>query len=150
MEQLEGECGGFRVYALEAPLAAFPQAFVEGFPEVVRDFAVPTPVADGLSFDAGETHSLLREWEKLIQRMGSHWPPSNWYSAEMYREDLEGRAKLDALLAALPGEQRASFGAALAALDARFRDLTVDGGAGAAAAPAPWYWRRRPVGCPWE
>ncbi|MFK0258337.1 hypothetical protein [Streptomyces sp. NPDC090445] len=165
VEYLEDEQQGYRVYATEAPVPEFPAARVEGFPEVVRDLPVATPVADGLfpgagrHSPAGEVRMLLWGWEALVSRMAAGWPPSRWYGADMYREDLQNRDRLDSALQALAADDRERAAGALAELDARFRDLTVDdGGAGLAAALTAdargfsdpnWYWRRRPAAPPW-
>lgn len=165
VEELEGEGTAFRVYATEAPVAEFPGARVEGFPEVVRDLPAATPLVDGLfpSVDphslAGEVRALVWGWEALISRMGAGWPPSRWYGADMYREDLENRDRLGAALTELTADERELVDAAMVELDARFRDLTVDdGGEGLATvlrsdaqefSSLPWYWRRRPARQPW-
>ncbi|MFD6973265.1 hypothetical protein [Streptomyces sp. NPDC059949] len=165
VEDLEDEGAGCRVYATEVPVVEFPGARVEGFPEVVRDLPAATPLADGLFPDvdphgaAGEIRTLVWGWEALISRMVGGWPPSRWYGAEMYREDLENRDRLGAALTERAPDERAVVGSALVALDARFREFTVDdGGVGLATilrseakdySSSPWYWRRRPPVPPW-
>ncbi|MFE1560272.1 hypothetical protein ACFW6V_35440 [Streptomyces sp. NPDC058734] len=165
VEGLEEGQDGVRVYATQEPVAAFPQATVEWFPEAVRDLATPTPVADELFPEAdrrspaGEVRALVRLWERLLSRMASGWPPSRWYGADMYSEDLENRDRLGLAAEALTAEDRAAALAAMEALDTRFRAQTVDD-AGAALAVAlgkaeedfrtpQWYWRRRPPALPW-
>ncbi|MGA5407393.1 hypothetical protein ACPCSC_09055 [Streptomyces lavendulocolor] len=165
VEQLEGDVAGFTVYGLESPMTEFPHARVEPFPEVARDYPLPTPETDrAFSSESGVTHSgtqaLLREWEKLCSRMAAHWPPTHWYSAEMYQEDLENRSRLSDAIEFLTGEERERVGDALTALDARFRALTVDDGGQALMSALrskkedtrslPWYWQRRPIKLPWE
>ncbi|MFF4456314.1 hypothetical protein [Streptomyces goshikiensis] len=166
VEFLEGEGEGCLVTATETALAAFPQAVVEKFPEVVRGFPVATPLADGLlagadrNSPAGDVRDLVWAWEALISRMAAHWSPSNWYGAAMYREDLENRDRLAAAVEALPADERAQAEAVVESLDGAFREGTADDGGRALAAAldsgtegfasAPWYWRRRPVALPWE
>ncbi|MFE1830829.1 hypothetical protein [Streptomyces yangpuensis] len=165
VEERDDEGAGYRVYATEDAVAAFPGAAVEKFPEVVRDVPVATPVADGLfsgsdSHDvAAEVRRLLWAWEAMISRMAADWPPSHWYGAEMYREDLQSRDQLELALTTLNPEARATVAAVLPALDARFRSLTVDDGGSELATALrptaqdlpvePWYWRRRPARAPW-
>ncbi|MFF4644079.1 pentapeptide repeat-containing protein [Streptomyces sp. NPDC001389] len=135
----------FRVYAVQAGLPAFPDAEVEGLPAVVHGLPPRTPLADGL----GAHRALLHPWEALISRMAAGWPPARWYGADLYREDLEARDRLEAALPALPGPVRT----ALADLDARFRELTVDDGGeelGADPSTTPWYRHRRPAVLPWR
>ncbi|MEW1635198.1 pentapeptide repeat-containing protein [Streptomyces sp. NPDC093801] len=135
----------FRVYATQAGLAAFPEAEVEGLPSVVHGVPPRTPVADAL----GEHRSLLHPWEALISRMAAGWPPARWYDADLYRADLDARDRLEAALPALPGPVRT----AVATLDARFRELTVDDAGeelGADPSSTPWYRHRRPAVLPWR
>ncbi|MFI1285029.1 hypothetical protein ACH4U5_30460 [Streptomyces sp. NPDC020858] len=165
VEDPEDEGAGCRVYATEAPVVEFAGARVEGFPEVVRDLPAATPLADGLFPDvdphsaAGKIRTLVWGWEALISRMVAGWPPSRWYGAEMYREDLENRDRLGAVLTELTADELAFVVIALLELDARFRDFTVDDdGEGLAEvlrldaqnfSSSPWYWRRRPATPPW-
>ncbi|WP_405790417.1 hypothetical protein OG753_26695 [Streptomyces sp. NBC_00029] len=165
VEDLEEEGPGCRVYATEVPLAEFPDAKVEGFPEVVRDVPAATPLADSLFLGvdphsaAGEVRTLVWGWEALISRMGDGWPPSRWYGAEMYREDLENRDRLGAAVTGLAADEQTRVDALLVELDARFRDLTVDDDGEALSealrpdvhdfSSLPWYWRRRPLTPPW-
>ncbi|MEU8434979.1 pentapeptide repeat-containing protein [Streptomyces sp. NPDC029216] len=135
----------FRVYATQAGLAAFPEAEVEGLPDAVRGLAPPTPLADGL----GEHRALLWPWEALVARMAAGWPPARWYGAGMYREDLAGRDRIEEALPGLPEPVRA----AVATLDARFRELTVDDSGeelGADPSATAWYRHRRPAVLPWR
>ncbi|MEU9036487.1 pentapeptide repeat-containing protein [Streptomyces sp. NPDC048352] len=117
----------------QARVAAFPDAVVQGLPEVVRSAPLAPPGTD----------PRLWRWTDLICRMEAGWPPVRWYGSDMYREDLDER---DALRD-LEGDPR------LEALDARFRALTVaDDGqeTGADPASAPWYRLRRPAVLPWR
>ncbi|MFJ8163626.1 pentapeptide repeat-containing protein [Streptomyces sp. NPDC096136] len=135
----------FRVYAVQAGLPAFPEAEVEGLPAVVHGLPPRTPLADAL----GAHRALLHPWEALVSRMAAGWPPTRWYGADMYLEDLEARDRLEAALPALPGPVRS----ALATLDARFRELTVDDAGeelGADPSATSWYRHRRPAVLPWR
>ncbi|AYV29096.1 hypothetical protein EES41_20510 [Streptomyces sp. ADI95-16] len=166
VEFLEGEGEGCLVTATETALPVFPRAVVEKFPEVVRGSPVAAPLADGLlagadrNSPAGDVRDLVWAWEALISRMAAGWPPSDWYGAAMYGEDLENRDRLAAAVEALPADERAQAEAVVESLDAAFREGTADDGGRALAAAleggsegfasAPWYWRRRPVALPWE
>lgn len=137
VEDLDGEdAPALRVTATQAGVAAFPDAAVQGLPEAVR--TVP--------FAPRGTDPRLRAWTDLIGRMEAGWAPLRWYGADMYAEDLDAR---DALRGSdLEDDPR------LAALDARFRAVTVDDGGhelgtDPATAP-PWYRLRRPAVLPWR
>lgn len=161
----DDEKAGFSVEAAEAPISGLPNVPVIHFPEVVRAFDIPTPTTDvvvsrGASEDQKEVRGLLVNWERLCVRMRSNWPPGGWYSAALYREDLEYRDELEVLLGSHPcDEQQQKIGEVLRELDAQYRDLTVaDGGRALSAAlgeePADlatrsWYWHRRPQPLPW-
>jgi hypothetical protein len=154
---------GFFVEAAEAPIAGLPHVPVTHFPEVVRAFEIPTPVADavaprGVDGTKDRIRGLLVNWERLCVRMRSQWPPSNWYSVAMYREDLQYRDRLDALLEELPETERGRVGEALRRLDALYRELTIEDGGQAIGvveqnvgdlAGRAWYWHRRPRALPW-
>ncbi|MEU9029975.1 pentapeptide repeat-containing protein [Streptomyces sp. NPDC048383] len=156
IEEPDGDETGCLVLATQAGVAAFPHAPVQGLPEVVA----------GLPLAPAGTDPRLWRWADLICRMEADWPPVRWYGLDLYRDVLTSRDEL-ADLAEDPE---------LAALDARFRAVTVDddgaeigtengtedgaeNGAGpsstgsdgaARPTPAPWYRRRRPVVLPWR
>ncbi|MEC4016750.1 hypothetical protein [Streptomyces sp. H27-D2] len=166
IEQPEGEEGEFRVTAVELPVPDFPGAAVGKLPEIVKDLPIPTPLADDCVPPIREAgwkniHGLLANWERLASRMAAKWPPSGWYPADMYREDLECRDELENLIAPLPESARARIQDALMAVDSSYREGTVDDGGRALAARTdglesaeialrPWYWHRRPATVPWE
>ncbi|MCX5198603.1 pentapeptide repeat-containing protein [Streptomyces sp. NBC_00249] len=130
---------GFRVTATHTGVAAFPRAAVEGLPEVVRDL----PLAPR------GTDPRLWEWTDLICRMEAGWPPLRWYGIDQYREDLRARDTLAAAAHDAPGLLLPE----LAALDARFRAVTVEDGGeelGADPSDTAWYWHRRPAVLPWR
>jgi hypothetical protein len=160
----EDEESGFSVEAAEAPIPGIPQVSVAHLPEVVRAFEILTPVTDAVvpRDSVGkqkEIRGLLVNWERLCTRMRSGWPPSGWYSAAMYQEDLEYRDELQALLDGWSDVDQYGISEALRELDSQYRELTIeDGGRALSAAlrrdvggPAAmsWYWRRRPQPLPW-
>ncbi|MFF4320372.1 pentapeptide repeat-containing protein [Streptomyces sp. NPDC001568] len=137
----EGGGGGCRVPATRAGVEAFPHAPVRGLPEVVRHL----PLAP-----AG-TAPRLWPWADLICRMEADWPPARWYRLDMYRDDLTARDDL----ADLEGDPEP------AALDARFRAMTVDDGGAeigtptrteqdTASGPTTAARYRRPAVLPWR
>ncbi|MFF2194981.1 hypothetical protein [Streptomyces sp. NPDC058157] len=135
----------FHVHTTQTGLAAFPGAEVKGLPSAVHAFPPHTPLTNGL----GTHRDLLHPWEALISRMAAGWPPARWYGAAMYRDDLAARDRLEAALPTLPDPVRT----ALAALDSRFRELTVDDAGkelGADPSTTPWYRHRRPTALPWR
>ncbi|MFE2186020.1 hypothetical protein [Streptomyces sp. NPDC059455] len=156
---------GVTVEAVEIPVAGFPKAAVHKLPEIIKELQLPTPVTDShVAPEAGgplsRVYDLLVNWERLTVRTEQGWPPSHWYPASMYAEDLAFRDELTERVAALSGTQRVSAQRALDEVDATYRGLTTDDGgrALAAAVPVPsaysegelpWYWRRRPVELPW-
>ncbi|MER5640893.1 hypothetical protein ABT095_28585 [Kitasatospora sp. NPDC002227] len=158
----DDEDAAYRVDAAEAAIPGLPHVPVERISEVIRDVPLPTPVVeaalreagpDGARPAGGDPHFVnrLRAWEMLTVRMARSWPPSAWYPAEFYREDLELRDSL---------EGAGGLAAALDRIDEDFRQLTADdGGAalgaeigvpGAQLALRPWWWRRRPLEIPWQ
>ncbi|RKT05357.1 hypothetical protein BX286_3353 [Streptomyces sp. 3211.6] len=166
VEELEGEEAGCTVSTTQVAVAGFPHAVVAGLPEVARELPVSTPVADALLPDAdrhspaGEARTLVWLWEALISRMATGWPPAGWYGADMYREDLENRDRLSAVIEGLVADERASVVVAVESLDAAFREHTAEDGGRALAgalekdagdfASAAWYWHRRPATLPWS
>ncbi|MER6129725.1 hypothetical protein ABT173_45655 [Streptomyces sp. NPDC001795] len=161
----DDEKTGFSVEAAEAPISGIPPVPVTHFPEVVRAFEIPTPATDAVvpreaSEEQNKVRGLLVNWERLCVRMRSNWPPSGWYSAALYQEDLEYRDELETFLKGLPDhDQRQRVGEVLGELDAHYRELTIadEGRALAAAlgqeaadlAGRSWYWHRCPQPLPW-
>lgn len=155
-----------RIAEVEAFVPELPGAVVARFPDVIKGLRLPTPLADSCFPEKSEhrllrrTRSDLRAWESLTARMAGGWPPSAWYPASMYRDDLDARDDLGREVAELSAVQRAMVGETLRRIDARYRELTVDDG-GAALVRAgeadsegmgrrPWYWCRRPDPLPWD
>lgn len=153
------------VAEVSSPVPELPHAAIARFDDDVRYFDLPSPVTDQyVPEDRGhrylrEMRSVLVTWERLTVRMAEGWPPLGWYDASMYREALERRDEVEALIAGLPEDDRADAVEALRRIDARYRELTVDD-AGAALvrsertlapdiAARPWYWHRRPAQLPW-
>ncbi|GGV58370.1 hypothetical protein GCM10010277_60980 [Streptomyces longisporoflavus] len=152
------------VEAAESSITGFPTLPIQHFPEVVRAVAVPTPVTDAAvpakpAREHEEIRGLLVNWERLGNRMHSGWPPAGWYSAEMYKEDLELRDRLEVRLRALAEGEQKAISASLSVLDAHYRTLTSnDGGESlrnalgnevANTAERRWYWHRCPDPLPW-
>ncbi|MEU1599547.1 hypothetical protein ABZ468_43780 [Streptomyces sp. NPDC005708] len=104
----------------------------------------------GTSGELESVRGLLVIWERLCIRMRSDWPPSGWYSAEMYQEDLKLRDQLEVILKEFPEADRIT--AAVSALSVEDRgsilcaaleeEVIQVGG-------RPWYWQRRPAVLPW-
>ncbi|WP_329177333.1 hypothetical protein [Streptomyces sp. NBC_01477] len=172
----DDETPGYRVDAVEAPVADLPNAQVTRLPEIVREQRKPTPVSGRLatSLDAlgacrtDETGSLywmtvtrLEAWEQLVQTMTDGWTPAGWYPADLYVENLRMRDKVETLQQQLPQQEAELLEAAMEPLDRRFIKMTV---------PDPawyleldrqkglevpdeddigWWWRRRPEPLPW-
>lgn len=153
------------VAEVSSPVAELPHAAVARFEDAVASLQLPSPITERY-FPEGRGHRRLREahidlvmWERLSVRMAEGWPPLGWYDASMYRETLESRDEVEALIAEFPQDDSADAMEALRRIDARYRELTVDD-AGAALvgtgqvsadeiAARPWYWRRRPAELPW-
>ncbi|WP_106127631.1 hypothetical protein [Pseudosporangium ferrugineum] len=113
---------------------------------------MPTPVTDRLRAGFADRRVLgrLGAWEGMVNRLVEGWPPDGWYPATYYREDLGTRDELADVA-------DAELVPALAEVDRRFREATVDDGGQALAAatgrPVPgdrWWWRRIPRPLPWE
>ncbi|WP_327290138.1 hypothetical protein [Streptomyces sp. NBC_01198] len=166
---------GFRVDAVEAPVADLPNAQVIRIPEVVREQRKPTPVSDSLatSLDAlgtgrtDETGSpywtavdCLGAWEQFIRAMADDWAPAGWYPADLYQELLTVRDELEALAQQLPDQAAELLEAAVDLVDREFIKLTVPDPAWyldlrtqGLDVPDPhdaaWWWDRRPDPLPW-
>ncbi|MEU6862720.1 hypothetical protein ABZ924_05485 [Streptomyces sp. NPDC046876] len=159
------------VTAVEAPVPQLPRAEVTWFEEIVREQRPATPVAEGFIGAVGgrADHGLLRSvtgslvvWERLVRQMESGWAPSGWYPADLYRERLEARDRLEGVGLRLPPDVAPQLEAALGILDGRFEELTEPDPAGGlrreltgrrplrAGSVGWWWWFRRPGVVPWE
>jgi hypothetical protein len=155
----DGDVAAYRVDAVETAVPQLPGARVEPLPEVIRDYPVPTPVADEIaawladedvvlpdgSQDAVRwAHVYLTAWERLIERMAAGWVPDGWYPVEFYRDDLVTRDQLDASLARLPAAAAGRFRWAVGRVDEKFKGLTHESAAPPVAGGDSWWWRRAP------
>ncbi|MEV5983960.1 hypothetical protein AB0L85_02970 [Streptomyces sp. NPDC052051] len=162
LDESNGDGTGFSVQAAESSLTGFPNVPVENFPEVVRALDIPTPVTDsavpaGMGEGLERVRSLLANWERLCIRMRSNWPPSGWYSAEMYQEDLKLRDQLEVIPKA--SSEADQIRNSLAVLDSQYREMSVEDHGHALSAALEeqiavvqdkaWYWQRCPVVLPW-
>jgi hypothetical protein len=167
VEEPDDEDGPWYVRAAEEPLADFPGAAVGPLEPVVRAWRAPTPVTEGgfaptpgESAPARVARDLLSAWERLAVRMAEGWPPSRWYPAALYEDDLILRTQLDAALNDLLADEQALARTVLGVLDATYRAHTVDDGGTLLAAALglapdaltsrPWYWHRHPDPAPWD
>ncbi|MFC9736641.1 hypothetical protein ACFVKC_01830 [Streptomyces noursei] len=158
----ESESEGLTVNAVEELVPEFPRATVTKFREIIKELQLPSEFTDsllpeGISEDRREVRSLLVNWERLTVRMATGWPPSAWYPASLYAEDLELRDQVAGAIEQLPEDERQSAREALEQIDQKYRELTVeDGGENlSTAADVPitdraWYWYRRPLNPPWD
>ncbi|MYT31779.1 MULTISPECIES: hypothetical protein [unclassified Streptomyces] len=158
----ESESERLTIDAVEDAIPEFPRATVTKFREIIKELQLPSKVTDshlpeGISEGRREVRSLLVNWERLTVRMATGWPPSAWYPASMYVEDLELRDQTADVIGRLPADERHSATEALEQIDQAYRGLTVeDGGENLAkAADVPivdraWYWYRRPQNPPWD
>ncbi|GKQ37610.1 hypothetical protein [Streptomyces sp. A012304] len=161
-----GEDGpGYSVDAAESTIPDVPHVPVMRLPEVVQAYDIPTPITDsvewvGIDKGSGDLATLVRNWERLCSRLRTGWPPEGWYSATLYREDLEFRSRLDTEMEALPPEvDKSTLQEVVEKLDFIYRNSTSDDGGLALSAALeespeklsrrPWYWRRRPLDLPW-
>ncbi|GAA1070096.1 hypothetical protein GCM10009664_54250 [Kitasatospora gansuensis] len=167
-----------RVDAIEEPVSGLAHVPIERIPEVIRDSFVPSPLVDSFAAwlkgceemypdsdgvkESGEHLFVgsLRAWEMMTVRISQGWPPSAWYPAEFYREDLDNRDSLCQISNDLPAAISKAFLDVLNRIDGEFIRLTVDDGGVALDTemeildPAPpvrnWWWRRRPIELPWN
>ncbi|SEF01056.1 hypothetical protein SAMN05428954_5223 [Streptomyces sp. 2112.3] len=141
-------------------IPAFPEAEVRPIPEIIKPLRLPTPITDACvpkGHPQREAFYPLVNWERLTARMAADWPPSSWYPASMYVEDLELRDQLDDVIAQLSPEDQQRVREATAQVDRTYRSLThEDGGENLARATGrpitdrAWYWYRRPPNPPWD
>jgi hypothetical protein len=175
-EDPDDETAGYKVDAVEAPVADLPNAQVTRLPEIVREQRKPTPISDrfATSLDAlgtGRTDDIgaqyrtaadrLGAWEQLVQTMADGWDPAGWYPADLYVQNLTTRDGLQAMQQQLQPQEAELLEAAVDLVDRRFIQLTV---------PDPawylklskepgldvpdtddtgWWWDRRPDPLPW-
>ncbi|WP_274916962.1 hypothetical protein [Streptomyces sp. WZ-12] len=159
-EQEEAEPPRWRVAVSEINIPEFPNAEVRRIPEIIKQLQLPTPITDSCmpkEHPQPEIFYPLLNWERLTVRMKMDWPPSAWYPASMYVEDLELRDQLDDVIAQLPPADQQPVREAVEQVDQMYRALTHDDGgrnlAEATKAPItdrPWYWYRRPLNPPWD
>lgn len=165
VEEPEDEEGPWRVVAVEEPVGAFPAARVGPFRSLIHELriAVPTTDAQDVATSDGPLRGVyyqLVTWERLTVRMATGWPPSHWYPADLYRDDLAVRDELANAVDLLPEPERRVLARTLKQLDDAYRRHTYedDGSALLRAldeptesfASRPWYWRRRPDPVPWD
>ncbi|MFF4601975.1 hypothetical protein ACFY12_04340 [Streptomyces sp. NPDC001339] len=159
-DEEEGEPPRWTVAISEIHIPEFPEAEVRRIPEIIRQLQLPTPLTDAC---IPKEHAQRRvcfplvNWERLTVRMERDWPPSAWYPASMYVEDLELRDQLEDVIAQLPAEDQQPAREVMEQVDAKYRALTHDDGGEnlAKAAEVPitdraWYWYRRPLNPPWD
>jgi hypothetical protein len=171
----EDDEAGYKVDAVEAPVADLPNAQVTRLPEIVREQRKPTPVRDGLvaslnALGTGRTDDIgspywtaatnFGAWEKFVRTMADDWAPAGWYPADLYVQNLSARDDLEALQQQLTDQPAELLEAAVDLVDRQFIKLTVpdpvwylDLRAQGLDIPDPhdaaWWWTRRPDPLPW-
>ncbi|MFG2528988.1 hypothetical protein [Streptomyces sp. NPDC048516] len=138
----------------------FPDAEVRFIPEIIKPLQLPTPLTDSCvpkGHSQRDTLYPLVNWERLTVRMATDWPPSSWYPASMYVEDLELRDQIDDVIAQLPPDDQQRVREAVQQVDETYRALTHDDcgenlakAAEVSMADRAWYWYRRPMNPPWD
>lgn len=153
----DNDDGSLVIDAVERPVALLPHVRVAPQPEVIKDHAVPHPIADGFDAehaarglvagagdDLGRAAGHLKAWEALTARMASGWPPDGWYPRDYYVQDLEVRDELARMT--VPPEVARPFERALEDIDAvsraHTREVAAEPGRG-------WWWQRVPNPEPW-
>jgi hypothetical protein len=139
--------GGFRIDAVEHPLAALPGLPVAPIPEVIHSYRMPTPIADRLRAAVGDLEAvrLLEAWEAMTVRLSEGWPPDGWYPADYYRQDLRTRDELAAAVEVLPAATKDVVARAVGEVDRRFAGAT-----GGSPGRDRWWWQREPDPLPWR
>lgn len=151
----------FRLQAIEHPVATVQGVEIAPIPEVIDGYRMPTPLSDRFQEPlkgvdgAWKAADRLAAWEGMITRLERGWPPDGWYPAEGYRRKLECRDELETLADRVPAPLRAEFDEALAVLDRRFAEATVDDAGQALSAvtgptPGYWWWQRITDPSPWH
>ncbi|MFF2927997.1 hypothetical protein ACFVTP_37355 [Streptomyces celluloflavus] len=158
--ETEGDPPRWTVEISEIRIPAFPHAEVRHIPEIIKPLQLPTPLTDACIPKEHPQRGIcypLVNWERLTVRMATDWPPSSWYPASMYVEDLELRDQIADVIAQLPPEDRQPVGEALEKVDQAYRELTLDDGgenltkaADMPIADRAWYWYRHPFNPPWD
>lgn len=174
-EDPDDETAGYKVDAVEAPVADLPNAQVTRLPEIVREQRKPTPVRDGLvaslnALGTGRTDDIgspywtaatnLGAWEKLVRTKADDWAPAGWYPPDLYVQSLTARDDLEALQQQLTDQPAELLEAAVDLVDREFIKLTVPDPAWyldlrtqGLDVPDPhdaaWWWDRRPDPLPW-
>jgi hypothetical protein len=131
----DNDDGSLVIDAVERPVALLPEVRVAWQPEVIKDHAMPHPIADafgtvleerGLIPETGDglwyAMTRLKAWEALTARIASGWPPDGWYPRDYYAQDLEVRDELSR--AKVPAAVARPFQQALETIDAVFRAHT--------------------------
>ncbi|MGW0766899.1 hypothetical protein [Streptomyces sp. NPDC002676] len=164
----------YTIDRVETPVSRLPHVTVARIPEVVRELKIATPLTADFAAHLDRMHpeetrapgtpfwtarSSLGAWEKLVRQMAADWAPSGWYPADLYRERLEARDKLEQVRSRLPQNVATLLQTALESLDALFAELTVDDTGGLlreepagtedVASARGWWWNRRPASLPW-
>ncbi|MFG1805201.1 hypothetical protein [Streptomyces sp. NPDC049040] len=167
---------GYRVDAVEAPVADLPHAQVTRLPEIVYEQRKPTPVSDGFAtslnaLGTGRTDqsgspywtavTRLGAWEQLVRTMADGWAPAGWYPADLYVQNLTARDGLEVVRQQLPRQEAELLEAAVDPVDRQFIKLTVPDPAWyleldnrpkldvPGTDDVGWWWRRRPDPLPW-
>lgn len=164
----------YRIDAVEQAVPLLPQVTPARIPEVIRENRPPAPLAEdfesrlrALDEEVLETGSpswyactRLYNWERLAVRMTTGWPPSGWYPAEYYAENLELRDLLSTLSTQLHEDVREGFTTTLSRIDEQYREATEDdrgkalsqalGESQVTLSLRAWWWLRRPHVLPWD
>ncbi|XKK39100.1 hypothetical protein HFP72_32645 [Nocardiopsis sp. ARC36] len=165
LREPEVEAEDFRITDVEIPVPELPEASISRFPEVIKVLQLPTPIVDsyiprGAEGRLWEIRGLAVNWERLTVRMATGWPPSAWYPASMYEEDLRFRDKVQKLAQNISDDDRGLVLEMLDEVDGVYRGMTVEDGGRALVEACdmslgdfvgrPWYWLRRPCELPWK
>lgn len=119
---------------------------------------VSEAVAAKITEPTYSVRNRARNWERLISKMESGWPPDGTYFPEEYINDLLVRDNLDEITHELPEATRGKLRHLLDTLDTRFEHATVpDDGTAIRPWISPrvdydqlnWRWHRRPTNTPW-
>lgn len=150
-----------RIDAVEHPVAGAPGLPIAAIPGVINDYRMPTPLTDGFREalesvpDGWKAVDRIGAWEAMVTRLERGWPPDGWFPAEEYQTRLDCRDELATLADDVPALLRAEFDEALATLDRRFTEATVDDGGQALTSrvgpiPDRWWWHRITQPLPWH
>jgi hypothetical protein len=123
------------------------------------DLEVVLDPAKKIHTPSRSVRNRLRNWEVLVAKMESGWPPDGIYFPEEYVNELEKRDRLDAIVQDLPEACRQKIRSLLDALDVRFESASLaDGGEAVRPWASPqfdydqlsWWWHRSPANTPWR